>query len=50
MKRKVAHDMATKTSKTPKESLPKDEMQAQFSKENPAKGANRNSKLGQHGD
>ncbi|UAL53875.1 MULTISPECIES: hypothetical protein [Metabacillus] len=51
MKRKAARDQALKNNFTPKESLPDTEFAAEsaYSQENPAKGANRNSKNGSKG-
>ncbi|MCH1627557.1 hypothetical protein [Fredinandcohnia quinoae] len=46
MKRKVKYDAARNNNFTPKESLPDTEFSAEARGEDPAKGANRNSKKG----
>ena len=51
MKRKAARNQAVKNNTTPKESMADTEFAAEavYSSENPAKGANRNSKNGSKG-
>lgn len=46
LKRKVKRNAARNNNFTPKESLPDTEFSAEATHENPAKGANRNSKKG----
>jgi len=49
-KRKAARSAAEKHAKTPKKNIEEMEFSAEFAAgENPAKGANRNSKLGRKG-
>jgi len=48
MKRKVKYDAARKSNFTPTESLPDTEFSAEADYEDPMKGANRNSKKGNH--
>jgi len=48
MKRKVKYDAARKSNFTPTESMPDTEFSAEADYEDPMKGANRNSKKGNH--
>jgi hypothetical protein len=51
MKRKAGFDAAKTNNKTPKESLPNDEVTAQYAGgEDMIRGANRNSKHGRQGE